>query len=395
MADAYDFWAAHVPRDQVSAIDDFWLRFREIAWRIERHFRGQAPGIDADTEIRAAMGPLRERLVADFEFGPEGELVLVLTPELYHSRRPLARAAVARAPRLPGWSFRDTRRPVARIPEAVRAILARSRSEALAVEALRPRRGAHRLVDLVAHGHGDREFVADQAGIIFSVLLGERADQDWLGDTHGRPTARESLRKWLARRPEPRHDRWLSEFREQAIGIIEGCEADRPARPFVETPMNVDETVTFRLRPTPGEPGRRGDAMLWQSRYRAFTAARLAGVRIAGLRFSRFDEVFCGLRIKRTGASPFAEVADIASFAARIEERLMRAKAGGITGRASGVDNVYVDLALVDLDGAIAALRVGLVEEGVTGPAWLLFDEAGLEDRYHPMTARTPPTPMA
>jgi len=394
MADAYDFWAERLPSEDFVLIDDFWLRFAEIAPRIERYFRGLARGIDPDAEVRAALGPLADRLVCDFEFGAEGKLALVITPELYHSRRPLARAAVARAPQLPGWEVRDARWAVARVPDAVRAILGRSRSEALAVERLIPRRGAHRLVDLVAQGFGDREFLADQGGVIFSVLLGERADQDWLGTTYARRWPIVSLTSLSFRRERPRNDRWLTEFRERATDLIVAFEAERPARRFSDRPMRVEDTVSFRLRPGQGDRERRRDALFYQSRHSALTAARLAGVRIGGARFSRFKEIFCGLKIRRTNASPFAEVADIATLGARIEDALMGPKLGGVIGRASGLEHVYIDLALLDLRGSLDALRRALGNEGVLAPVWLIFDDAGLEDLYHPLMPQTPPTPV-
>ncbi len=395
MQDAYDFWAARILRSEQVAIEDFWRRFAETAPRIERYFRGLAPGFDADAELKRALGPLKERIVGDFEFGPEGGLVLVLTPELYHTRRALARAMVNAAPEIRGWKVRDARWPVARIPEAVRAILDRSRSEAMAVEAVTARRGAHRLVDIVAHGYGDREFLADQAGVIFSVLLGERADQDWLGTSTARSSSDFSLAQMFQRRPRPRNDRWLSEFRAAALSIIEAFETDRPAVPFAEAPMRVEDCVDFRLRPDGGDPARRRDAMVYQSRYPALTAARLAGVRIGSPRFSQFAEVFCGVKVRRTGAKAFSEVADIATLGARLEEALMGAEAGGVIARASGIEHVYVDFALRDVERAIPVIRRTLADERVTGPAWLLFDDAGLEDHYLPLTGKTPDTPLA
>ncbi len=397
MADAYDFWAARLPRGDQIAIDDFWQRFVELAPRVERFFKGLLPNMNVDQEIRAALGPLRHGVVADFEVGTEGELILVVTPELFHSRRPLTRAIVSRAPEIKGWAMRDVRWPVARVPEAVRAILDRSRADAIEIDDLVARRGAHRLVDLVAHGEGDREFISDQAGVIFSVLLGERADQDWLGTCNGRLRESRSFTQTIALRPRarPKPDLWLESFRASALSIIEGFEAERPEAPFAESPMRVEDCVTFRLRPIGGERVRRRDAMTYQSRYPALTAARLAGVRITGLRFSRFGEAFCGLKIERTGAHRFAEVAEIATFGTRLEDKLMAAGVGGVIGRASGIDHVYVDLALLDIDRAIAVMRRTLSDEGITGPAWLLFDEAGLEDLYHPLTAKTPATPVA
>ncbi|GMG80950.1 hypothetical protein LNKW23_01620 [Paralimibaculum aggregatum] len=394
MLDAYDFWADRLPRADLIAIDDFWQRFAELGPRVERYARGRLPNIDIHAELQAALGGLRDRVRGEFEFARGGGLALAITPELFHTRRPLARAFLRRAPELRGWAIRDARSASTEIPDAVRAILHRSRSEALAVEELVARRGAHRLVDLVAQGFGDHDFIADQAGVIFAVLLGERADQDWLGASDGRRWPMLGLRNLLASRRQTRNDRWLSEFRTTARAIIEGFEAERPEKPFVEVPMRVEDCVDFRLRPVGGDPARRHDAMQVQSRHPALTAARLAGARIAGVRFSRFGEIFCGLKVMRTGSSSFAEVADIATFGARIEERLAERRCGGVIGRASGIRHVYVDLALTDIEAAIAVLRRALADEGVLGPAWLLFDEAGLEDRYLPLTAKTPETPQ-
>ncbi|MGF1445832.1 MAG: hypothetical protein ACFBRM_06480 [Pikeienuella sp.] len=395
MPDAYDFWAARLPREDLLAIDDFWRRFEPLAPRIARFFRGLLPGLDVDRELRNALGPLAERVVGDFEFAPDGAIVLVLTPELYHSRRMLARALVDRAPDLVGWRMRDARWPVAGVTEAVKAILDRSRADAIAVEEITVRRGAHRLVELTAVGQGDPQFIADQAGVIFSVLLGERADQDWLGTCNGRARRERPFRVSIAlrQRPQRRADQWLGPFRAAALSAIESFEADRPQTAFGEKPMLVEDCATFRLRPIGSDPLRRHDAMTYQTRYRALTAARLAGVKITGLRFSRFGEIFCGLKIRRAPPHPFDEVADIASLGTKLEDVLMVTGIGGLIGRASGVEHVYLDLALVDLERAVEVLRSALQREGLVGPAWLIFDDAGLEDHYLPLTAKTPESP--
>lgn len=392
MLDAYDFWADRLPRDELFAIDDFWGRFIEIAPRVERFFKGRMPNLNVDAELKAALGAFADQVRGDFEFGPDGALVLVITPELFHTRRALARAFLRRAPDLKGWIVRDVRWPVPRMPEVVRAILDRSRADDLSVEGIRARRGAHRLVDIFVDGRGDQEFLSDQAGIAFSVLLGERADQDWLGASEVRRGPAVSLRGLTGQRAKS--DRWLTDFRAEALEIIESFEAERPDKPFVETPMRVEDCADFRLRPAGDHPARRDDAMQVQSRYPAMAAARLAGVRITGLRFSRFREVFCGVKIKRTDASHFSEVADIATLGARLEDALMESGTGGVIGRASGIRHVYVDLALADIEGALLVLRKTLAAEGVVGPAWLVFDEAGLEDLYLPLNAKTPETPF-
>lgn len=395
MADAYGFWAERPDREETRAIDDFWEAFARAAPRIERSLRGGAPHIDPDHEVRTALGPLADRLFWDFETDAEGRRRIVVTAELGHANRVLARRCALRFPDIEGWSASDHRLPIVPIPSAVRAILFRSRSEAMAVEEVTPRRAAHRLVDLVATGRGDDEFLADQAGVCFSVLLGDRADQDWLGETRARTVRRGGLRARLFGSEVPRNDRWLTDFRAHCVEIISRLEADRPEAPFVESLYDSAAAQVWRLRPVDGDPGRRHDMTTCRSRYPALATARMARVRIGTLRFSRFGECFCGVKIRRTPSAPFEGVADLAALAAAAEERLMRAGLGGLTGTGEGTDHVYLDLALMEIESAVRLLRAVLADSEIAAPAWLMFDEAGLEDRYLPLTAGAPPTPHA
>lgn len=393
MPDAYDFWAARITSEEVAAIDDFWLRFGEVAGRIERHFRGYAPGVNPDAEILTALGPLAEELTADFEVGAMGQLTLVVTAELRHSRRALARGTIWRAPERRGWRFSDVRAPVEETEAALDAIRLRSRSDGLAVTGIEVRRGAHRTIDLEATGTGELDFLADQAGVILAVLLGEAVDQDWLGEVASVPRSKLSRVGELLKKKTEDPAPWLPAFREAATAMLDEIRTELPKQPYAAHRMRVDDTQTFRLRPTPGDPSRRRDAMLYQSRDPKLLAARLANARVSGARFSRFGEVFCGLKIRRSGGR-LAEAGEIASLGAVIEDALMSAGVGGLTGRAQGLEHAYVDLALTDLERGPQVLRQVLTEQDVTSPTWLIFDDVGLEDRYEPVLPQTPPTPM-
>jgi len=395
MADAYDFWAARLGRDEALRVDAFWDRFARAAPRIDRHLRGMAAHVDPDREARVAFGDLASRLYWDFEMAEDGTRRLVVTAELRHSSRVLARAVANRFPGLAGWSVSDARLPVVAIPAAVSAILYRSRSEAMAVEEIAPRRAAHRLIDLTATGRGDAAFLADQAGIVFSVLLGDRADQDWLGETRVRPIRRGGLRERLFAQPVPLNDRWLSDFRGAAVEIIAGLEADRPEAPLSETRFDAAEAALYRLSADPSDPARRHDMMSCRSRYPAMTAARLAGVRIGAARFSRFGESFCGLKIRRTQMARLDAEGALDDLGRAVEAALAPAGLGALTALGQGAAHVYLDLALLRIEEAVQALRRTLREQGIEAPAWLIFDEAGLEDRYLPITPGTPPTPLA
>ena len=396
MADAYDFWAQRLAREDTQEIDAFWDRFAEIAQDLDRHLLGRAPHVDAARLMRRALGPLADKLF--WEFGPtepEGQS-LAVTAETYHSRRALARAVMLRAPQLPGWRVSDLRRPVLRVPEAVSRILLRSRADTVAVQAVAPHRGAQRRVDLAVEGQGEAAFLADQAGVIFGVLLGDIADQNWLGETH--VTRRGGLGARLGRlvRRGPRPEQWLERFRGAAVDVISALEAERPELPFAETRMHDDEMAEFRLDPRGDGAAGRHDALVYRTRYRPLVAARIAGVPVSSLRFSRFFESFCGLKIARGSGLP-AEAegeAGIAALARDIEAALTAAGIGGVTGHGQGVNFIYIDLALEDVELALGILRTALARAEVTAPAWMLFDEAGLADRYFPVTERAPATPM-
>ncbi|MEM9147544.1 MAG: hypothetical protein AAGC57_15250 [Pseudomonadota bacterium] len=393
MADAYDFWAARISSEKTAAIDDFWLRFTDVHRRIERHFQGYSPQVNPDAEMANALGGLATDLACDFEVSELGQITLVVTAELRHTRRALARAAVWRAPELRGWRFSDVRAPVSAADAALKAIRLRSRSDGLAVSSIEPRRGAHRMIDLEVRGAGERDFLADQAGIVFATLLGEDIDQDWLGEVGAEPQSVMTLARGLFSKKADDPAPWLRDFHDEAMAVIAATRDELPDRPYGAHRMRVDDTTNFRLRPTEGDRSRRRDALQYQSRDPKLVSARLGGARVAGQRFSRFAEIPCGLKI-RTGTSRLTEAAEIASLGVVLEEALMAARIGGLTGRASGLEHAYIDLALTDIDRGAEVLRRTLAAQDITTPTWLIFDEAGLEDCYHPLMPQTQPTPM-
>jgi len=395
MSDAYDFWAQRLPRAETEAIDAFWDRFVRIAQDLDRHLLGREPGFDAHGEMKRALGPLADQLFYEFgETEPDGQ-TLAVTAELFHSRRALARAVLLRAPEIPGWHFSDTRKPVVRMRDVIDTVLIRSRADEIAVESIDAQKGPHRLVDLEAVGQGDHDFVADQAGIIFAVLLGDVADQNWLGTS--RATTKRGVRARFVRRftaaPEP--ERWLPRLREKAVEIISSFEAERPQLPFAETRMQPGEMVEFRLDPKPGDRSARNDAITYHTRYRSLLATRVAKRPVSSLRFSRFFESFCGLKIMRDSGLPadFESEAGLGELARDVEAALTSAGVGGVTGHGQGLEHLYIDLALEDVELSLGILRTTLARADITAPVWMLFDEAGLQDRYFPLTEAAPMAP--
>lgn len=394
MADAYDFWALRLRRDEAVLVDAFWDRFAEIAQPLDRYLLGRPERIDPKKEMRLALGPLAEQLFWEFGATDHDGQMLYLTAELFHRRRVLARAVSQRAPDIPGWRVADTRLPVVSLPEAVETILNRSRANKIFAEELTPTRGAHRQVDLEVVGVGEQDFLADQAGVIFAVLLGDVADQNWLGEC--RAVSRGGLSRLLKRASRGRKETlaWLESVRGAAVDMISGIEAERPDFAFRDSRLESEKLYDFRLNPVDGDRTKRRDAIAYVTRYRQLVAARFAGVPVSSLRFSRFFEAFCGLKITRDPQGGLNDSEGLIAFTREVESALMSTGLGGVTGRAEGLEHFYVDVALEDLEQAVEVLKATLSRQKITAPVWLLFDEAGLEDRYFPLTPLTPPRPL-
>ena len=99
-------------------------------------------------------------------------------------------------------------------------------------------------------------------------------------------------------------------------------------------------------------------------------------------------------KIARTPEFPFSETEQRMALAEGAHLLLSSREQGGVTGEAVGTSHIYVDLALTDLPGGAETLAELLDRIELTGPAWLIFDEAGLKDLAVPLTPRTPATPQ-
>ena len=374
MPDAYDFWAGLLDRETMADVDGFWERFLPIAPRLDRAFRGEASDIDPAEATIASLGPLNE-VGLFWEYGPgEGDgHMLVLTAELHHELRPLARAMVNRAPDIPGWSFADARPPAASAEHIVSLIEARSRMD-YPLTALAPAPGEHRTIDFEGEGRGDAGVLQGVASLTFSVVFGEEIERDWLGDCH--MTGRGALKGMFSRRSDPQD--WLPEFSERTLAELQGLLDSRPEMPVHES--GAAEWTLFSFEPQGDTDLPRSDMITYSTNQPKLADARFSGKRFASARFSRFGECFCGVRIPRTEAQSFDQVDDRSTLTEAIDAALTQDRTGGVIGDGHGTGHVYIDFATTDIDAAAARIEFVLNENGIAGPCDLIFDEAGLEE---------------
>lgn len=390
MADAYDFWAERLPSAERAAVHAFWEGFARHAAFIDAIFTGEDRSGTADDVadcMADALGPLSDGIY--WEFGPLDETgkrghFLALTPELYHSKRPLARALVAAAPDLPGWGFGDARRPMAADASILANVASRAFRDVTLLGA-EVQAGAHRMVDVT--GLGPDEHAGGQAGLLFSLVMGEAVERDWLGEVSSTPAKAPraaGLAGMIGRRAAP-EESWVSDFAEEARGLVDAMRAGTQTAPFAPVRGSVPETL-FRLTPGDGT-WPRADLVTYLTTRPDFAQARFDDAPIAAERFSTRGESFIALRLARTPAAPLDDVSDRAEIADAIDADLRAGGLGGVFGEGHGRAHIYVDAAVTEIPSAIGVIERVLGRLGHSAPAHILFDEAGLTDLALPLAS--------
>lgn len=382
MADAYDFWAERITSGEKAAIDRFWERFAHIAPDLDASFRGVREPVDVAHMVTEALGELADQ-ISSWEFGPgeTGGHHLALSPELNHVLRPLARAAISRAPTLEGWSFSDARPPTPLSENTVALIEGRAHLP-FTLAGITPAAGEHQRIDFTGSGKGDTGTIAGLAGLSFSVLFGEAVERDWLGELDG---GKRGLLSAFSRAPAP--ETWLPGFVDSTTDVLNSLMDARPASPRASVYSDDSDFSLFKAEPHSDTGSPRADLFSCFSCHPDLAQARFAGVRISSARFSRFGESLCGVRIPRTPDHPFDQVDDRADLAQVIHDALAVDQTGGVTGEGHGKEHVYIDFATTDIAAAMARVEAELGGAGITAPCHLLFDDAGLEDRMLPLTS--------
>lgn len=397
MQDAYDFWAARVPGDRLSQIDAMWARFAQTVPEVTEELAAPPDrrGGQLQSLMQRVLGPFEGLLDWDFApppFGATGH-TLVLTAGPRHQHRVLARAVLDNAPDLRGWAFLDARPPLKEASDAPGVVAVRDRGKAFALTGMTASTGAHRRIDVDPQGNGDAAVLSRQAALTFDALMGEDLARDWLGRHEAKKKG--LLSRIGGRRGGAGNGAWCADFRDSCHSLVGEIRDGLPDKPFAEQTYDRNAQVMYQANTLEPDPNWRHDTITGYTRYRQMTQARMAGDAVAAGRFSRFGESFCGLKVARTADFHFDEIEQRVALAEGAHLMLSSREEGGVTGEAHGRAHVYIDLALLDLSGGIATLAELLDRIELTGPAWLIFDEAGLREMSIPLTPRTPAVPKS
>jgi hypothetical protein len=363
-------------------IDEWWEAFGARAMDLEGFFDNRAEW-DLAGWMQQHLQAIDPRLMWEYGPGANRGHRLIITPEGEHHLRPLVDEIIARAPQLPGWLFFNHRTPEP-VGHMARTVQARSGMEpAFTAVALAP--GELNRIDLTFQfpaGFLDyqRPVAHTQTVIAAEALLGE----DLLGDWLGKLDASARVAQPLSPSSLPR-----------AFAALAGTQrAKLPAEPVLDFVDTLPRT-TIELNPKLAEDYARRFDLRW-----AFTALpelwrnAHSDQRLWPGRFTRNAETFCYLKIDRGATESDPRTDHHVRFEAPLDGALRSRRYGCVIGAGTGLRYTYVDLALLDMEGAMRRLRKLLQHAGVSRRAWLHFFDSSLGAEWIGMWPDSPPPPM-
>jgi hypothetical protein len=373
--------AAALRREMEYKIDAWWLAFKAKAGDMDALFRGRTEW-DLAEWMHDHLGAVDKRIM--WEFGPcDGGHRLVLTPEVHRNLRPMVETMLERAPRLPGWSFAAYRSPES-MDAAREMVLAKTNKPLPDTVTVRASVGELNRVDLVFESKGfprsDRELAAHQAFTVAESLLGEEVLDKWIHTIN------------VSRARPDKHSLPPERLKRTVDALVLSIRDQLPGETFAARKANAEWAV-LELEPDElDEYPWREDIITFTTMNVPLFAATVNDVSFYSERFSRCGERFAFLKIDGRGPDATEmKFADRAAIEAAADAAVLGI--GCVVGGGTGRHYSYIDLALTDVDRAIAALKPALRNGAIPKRAWLLFHDCEWRDEWVGMYDDTPPPP--
>ncbi len=368
MPDAYDYAASRLARQCEDQIAKFWARFESHAESFDRCF-SEGVEFDVPKAVDEAMSHLPGALM--WEFGPSDKgHALKLTAEDSYELRPLARAVVANAPELPRWVFSDVRGPEP--VESVIKMLEARRQRPTTIEAVDVDLDVDRSIALNVLSASERNEAISEGLILFSVLFGETVERNWLGTID----VSQPKRKLFGRRKPQQID--VAALQKNVVAKIDEAKGLRPSVRF-DTPATEDTEMTLLKPGASPAAWPREDLIVLSTRYTELEKALLDINFFASERFSAFGETFVIVQIARTD-DRFDQVDARYDIEDAVGSDLATQGLGAVISGGHGAENVYLTIALGDVETGVATVSETLQRANVAHEAWIHFPDQGLQD---------------
>lgn len=378
-------------------IDSWWAAFQEqrheIAAIFERKSQWYLPAWMA-----AHLQAIHPALM--WEYGPalkgRGHR-LVITPESSRQLRPLVGEILRRSPTIEGWEFYDYRVP-GDVAQAAHLVQARTGMGIDGVQ-FSIAVGEHHQIDLRFRWppvSGSKDELQVAAFVLSECLLGEQTLDKWIGEIKVEAaTVRPGWRSLLGLGAARHMDGFRS--LEELPGAVDSAIAEIRNR-LPEKPLCLEsEQATWtlwKLEPRPDTEFGQLDLFVARSMTPPMWTAAHCGAPFYSERFSRCGETFCYVKLDGADDLEQCAFADKAEIEDALDGVLKATGLGCQIGGGTGLRYSYVDLALVDVEKGIEAIRQRLREGCVTRRAWIQFFDAGLVAEWVGVYDDSPPPPM-
>lgn len=359
----------------VAKIDAWWRAFESKVDDLRALFKRKA-NWDLPQWMADHLHSIHPQIM--WEYGPavrgDGHR-LVLTPESAHELRPLVAKILARAPSVSGWEFYD-----ARLPEdldSTKSAVAGRTSHQIDDFLVRASVSDRRLIDLCYYSPRI-ESIEDQAAfhaafVTTETLLGEHCLDRWVGAIEISP---------MDGRGVPRHAIKLDRLKETVDATVESIRDQLPPAPHHEWANDAEWTM-WKLEPEAADDfPAQADLFVGKSPNPAMWMAAHSGGTFYSERFSRCGETFCYLKVDGVEGLEDSEFADKGDIEDALDEVLVSRGLGCQVGGGMGLRYAYIDLALIDVTPAIAAIRERLQAAGLPKRSWILFFDSDLASEW-------------
>jgi hypothetical protein len=384
----------------IMKIDSWWREFREKWDQVQAVFARKSD-FDLAAWMEAHLQAIDPRLM--WEFGPavhgSGHR-LVITPESHHHLRPLVARILERAPAVEGWEFYEYRLPED-IATTRLTVDGRTGGDIRDFK-VRVERGEHHRIHLCysspSVSDANDQIALNAAFVATETLLGEECLNKWIGGIEVSPQAGNRGSGSLSRHGDQESPRFypLERLKETVEAVISSIRDQLPQRPHWEWIEEARWTL-WELQPASDgdEYIGQADLIIGKSADPSMWLAAHSDALFFSERFSRCGETFCYVKIDGSEGLAADGFADKSEIEDALDAVLKSTRLGCHIGGGTGLRYSYIDLAVTDLDRAIAAIRQRLQAGNVPRRSWIQLFDASLDAEWVGIFEETPPPPMA
>jgi hypothetical protein len=366
-----------------AAIARWWREFEVRTADLTALFKRQS-----DWDLVAWMSEWLESISPNlfWEFGPGlmGGNRLVITCESHYNLRPLVSQILSQAPRIEGWEFYGYRL-AEDYAMAIKTVEARGGG---LLDQVRFRLTLNDVNQIEVESLVKKKYPADKqqvtAFVALETLLGEEVMNRWIGSISHRVVTIFPFGSVTG-------SDLLGKFRV----LLEKQKAMLPNQPWHEESDDQKWSV-FEMKPNTSAEDFffRDDQYTQVSAYTAMHKCVVNQMSFDSIRYSKYGEVFCFLKIDGIGGLPEWGFKDRGDIQDAVEAVLRPARLGAVVGGGTGHRYSYIDLALTNVVDAAPLIREALQRGGIPTRTWLLFMDEELANEWIGICPNTPPPPM-